>query len=210
MPAPGLAKRRLRTVLALVAGTLAVALPTGVARGDTTHPRTIVFNRSISSVRLGESRPEVTHAWGKGKRVSGLIMEESVKKLVGGVYRYVVPHGNLEVGFYQGRVVDVGTNSSYYKTKDGIGVGSRIAYAKRVTLDGDNFRYFYTGYHYAALETWTHGHPAYPKKARKPNQAFERWIARLRRTHGTWLTVHSGVVTYVDLMRGDLCADCGA
>lgn len=199
----------MRAVLAGACALAAVALAAGVARGDSAHPQTIVFNRSISSVWLGESRSGVLGEWGKGKRVSPLIMEESLNKPVGGLYRYAVPRGHLEVGFYKGRVVYLFTNSPYFETADGIGVGHRIPRAKRITLDGHTFRY-------AAADTWstwTNGYPRYPKNARslpKPNEAFKQWVATLRRRRGTWLEMHKGLVAHVLLMRADLCLDCGA
>lgn len=174
------------------------------AREDSPHPPTLLFNGSVSSIRIGESRSRVIQDWGKGKRNGGLYIWETPKAVCCS-YRYAVRGGYLQLGFYKGHVVFIATNSQYFKTTEGVGVGYKI-HGKRVTLDGDRFHY--TGpVPCGCWQTWTKIVP-YPKKFRpwpKPNNAFKEWVAERRRVRGTSLAVNKrGVVVYVWVFRGDV------
>lgn len=186
---------------AVVACTLAVAPATGVAHSGTSHPPTLVFNRSVSSIRIGESRSGVVRDWGKGKFYNTYAMAEKGDTASAREYRYAVRGGYLGVAFYGGRVVAIEVRSPRFRTSDGIRVGRRIPNGKQLTVDGHAF-------YYAAYEDGNSCDCWHTKFLSRPlvhpsSRAFARWVARLKQTRVTYLFVSKGIVVYVWVTRGD-------
>jgi hypothetical protein len=116
-----------RTLLCMV--RLAVLAPFAVALGAISDTPTILFNTSIGDVRLGMPRAQVVEKYGVGRteRLRGYFpvgVRYHGKVLYRTTYR--VHSGKLVVSYVDGRVKMIETTSRYYRTRSGIGVGTRI------------------------------------------------------------------------------------
>jgi class 3 adenylate cyclase len=122
-------------VLALAAAVLGLALamasheanPAGDSGGGATSQRhtepgedanTIVAGNSIGAVRLGMTRSAVKAVYGPGAEAQWVSRGRNGIRL-----RYSAPAGSIVATFYDDKVVQVQTTSSYYSTANGVQVG---------------------------------------------------------------------------------------
>jgi class 3 adenylate cyclase len=100
------------------------SLPSSKASSEQTapgrDPDKIIPGRSIGAVELGMSEREVKERYGPG--IEG---QWRSRGRAGDRITYSGDVGALTVSFYDGKVVQVTTSSSYYTTDDGVGVGVR-------------------------------------------------------------------------------------
>lgn len=192
-------------VLLLAASACGASEPKAASTGiSTSRPASLVFNRSISTIRIGESFSRVNYEWGIGKSEGATLMDENSFNARGEMYRYALKRGHyLRVGFYKRKVVYLETNSPDYKTSDDIGVGYRIAYGKKTVLDGSTFHY--TGPVCGCWYTVTRN-VRYPKSAKyaPANPAFQHWVQAVSHIGMTYLTMDKGRVSYIFVERGDV------
>jgi hypothetical protein len=98
-----------------ILGLLAVGLALGTARSD--PPLLVPWSR-VGDITLGEPRSRVEREYG-GFHV--------LDRYSGAVYGYYRLHGSkVFITFDRGRVGDIAFTTPYYRTKSGVGVGSRI------------------------------------------------------------------------------------
>jgi hypothetical protein len=100
-------------------GTLAARGPTAPGR----DPRTIVPGRSIGAVALGMKESDVEDLYGQGSEQLWRSAGRNGTRVT-----FPAPGGALSVSFYDGTVVQIATTSAYYRTEDGIDVGSLPPY----------------------------------------------------------------------------------
>jgi class 3 adenylate cyclase len=133
------ALRRHRSVLALAAVAIFGGLVAGILLlrgGDTSgsaarasgggevlaavdDPQTIVMGRSIGPVKLGRSEKDVRDKLGAPDSTSAWTAQGKT-----GENALYSPHDHyLRLSYYEGRVVEIATKDSYYKTPTGVGVG---------------------------------------------------------------------------------------
>jgi class 3 adenylate cyclase len=100
------------------------SLPSSKASSEQTalgrDPDKIIPGRSIGAVELGMSEREVKERYGPG--IEG---QWRSRGRAGARITYSGDVGGLTVSFYDGKVVQVTTSSSYYTTDDGVRVGVR-------------------------------------------------------------------------------------
>jgi hypothetical protein len=133
-----------RTLLGLV--RLAVLAPLVVAAAAIQDTPSIVLHKSIGDVQLGMSRSEVRATYGAGRT-------ERWRRYfpVGSTYHgkvlyrttYWVHRGKLIVSYVDGRVRMIETTSRYYRSRSGVGVGTRIprGACHRDTYGGCHYRW---------------------------------------------------------------------
>ena len=108
----------------------ALATATLVHAGTTFDSRRIVFGRSVGDVHLGMTREQVEYIYGDPGKVEVLDSyfpggtKYDGKPLVRMSYR--IHGGALRVDYVDSRVKVINTTSSYYRTRGGTRVGSRI------------------------------------------------------------------------------------
>ena len=182
--------------LAILLVSLVGAAASAAATADSP---TLVANRQIGDVRMGESEARVTYDYGsdcirgcpgqKDGCVLGLV------RCVGPVYRYHVDGGYLRVGYrlldrrrpwLGGRVVYLETNSATYRTAHNVGVGTKIPFGPSWGI----YRWEACG---PGENEWTAG-----SSWRKPLWKWgkSRWWTRLY--------VDRGVVKFILMWRGDV------
>jgi hypothetical protein len=108
---------------------LAALAPLVVAVTTIQDTPALVIHKSIGDVRLGMSRSEVVAAYGSGRTVRWPHYFPVGVKYHGKVlYRttYWIHGGKLIVSYVEGRVKMIETTSRYYRTRSGVGVGTRI------------------------------------------------------------------------------------
>jgi len=163
--------------------------------------RRIVFNRRIGSLFIGETDAAASSTLRSLQEVgSGSCLEMIWKPyscVAGSTGNYVVTvyhHGvpslrHLDVWSYQGRIVYLFTDSEGYKTRDGLGVGSRLPYGKKgakIILDRLDFTYVTVG-----CGCW-----------HSPRSHAD--LKTLRKKSATYLISPYGLVNAVVIMRGDV------
>jgi hypothetical protein len=116
--------------IALV-GSVGVTSSAAVSRAGV--PATVVAWSKIGGVGLGTLRYAVEYRYGGGS---------------GSYEEYRVPGGTLDVGFDTDRVSSVMTESAYFKTPDGIGVGSQIPLGRCVKTANGSCEHRWNGFTY--------------------------------------------------------------
>jgi hypothetical protein len=84
-------------------------------------PSTILPGKSIGAVKLGMTESAVKSVYGPGNESQWQARGRSGDRII-----YSGEGGALTASFYDGKVVQVATTSSYYATKDGIRVGRSV------------------------------------------------------------------------------------
>jgi hypothetical protein len=89
----------------------------------------LVVNKQVGDIRMGESEAEVGYSYGPDC-ISGCagVQDGVLPGLT--IFRYKLHGGIVRVGYHRERVVYLETNSGYYRTADGLGVGSQIPFGK--------------------------------------------------------------------------------
>jgi class 3 adenylate cyclase len=82
-------------------------------------PQTIVPGQSIGAVAIGMTESEVEELYGEGRESQWRSAGKTGTKVT-----FPAPAGVLFASFFNGKVIQIGTTSSYYRTEDGIDVGS--------------------------------------------------------------------------------------
>jgi class 3 adenylate cyclase len=116
--------------LALTGGEDATRSPepaeTSGASGPTApgrDPQTIVPGSSIGALRIGMTESDVEGLYGEGRESQWRSAGKTGTKVT-----FPAPAGVLFASFFNGKVIQIGTTSSYYRTDDGIHVGSLPPY----------------------------------------------------------------------------------
>ena len=91
-----------------------------------------MIGRSIGAVSLGMSEADVARFYGRPRKVGTRAFPTSGRK--GRTATFALHGGSLWVTYDRGRVVGIGTSSSYYTTTGGAGPGAPIVSPSRYGL----------------------------------------------------------------------------
>ncbi len=181
---------RLLVVLALMVMSVVASggRPPSVRAATADRPR-IDVNRSIGGIRIGERKAEVYYYYGTACAAGCTAKPNGCLAMVSDgsgcpipVYDYHVAHGLLDVAYDKKHAVYVETTSPRYRTKAGIGVGSRIPFGRRFGV----FKWYACNPGGFWLAGSGHGGHFSPRRI---------W---------TQLVVNRGRVRYVVIWRGDV------
>ncbi len=99
------------------------------AGADQREPASIVIGRSIGAVSLGMNEADVAKFYGRPRKVAKRAFPASGRK--GRTATFALHGGSLWVTYDRGRVVGIGTSSSYYTATGGAGPGAPIVSPSR-------------------------------------------------------------------------------
>jgi uncharacterized repeat protein (TIGR02543 family) len=126
--------RRLAGLVALLAVVLVGGISAAGALGRQAQSPLIVVDHSIGGISIGMTQAQVEALYGPPGDSSAITV---LGGGTGSLVHYHVHGGLLIVTYANGLVVSVSTNSSFYKTRAGVGPGS--AYPLRPTAFGEDF-----------------------------------------------------------------------
>jgi hypothetical protein len=116
--------RRLALLGVLVLATLPWAGPAGAFDSPT-----LIWNKQIGDVRLGESRDQVNYHYGADciAGCPGIFQDKGDAHHTNTIYyRYRAHGGSLTIGYVNNRVVYLHTDTVFYRSVNDVGVGTRI------------------------------------------------------------------------------------